>query len=199
MEHPEIFYPAGKYEEKIHTLQPVYGLTAGLSNNVVAKAMHQALSQLDLTRETLPDELRLKYGLAEYNYVIRGIHFPEDKEVFYHARERLVFEEFLEFILSIRKMKDKNERIENEYIVQRKPEVDELIGRLPYELTKAQKKVWDEIAHDMAIRYRHVKAGTRRCRIREDDRGGTGSYQRCAKWISGSHDGADGSPGTAAL
>lgn len=102
MEHPEIFYPAGKYEEKIHTLQPVYGLTAGLSNNVVAKAMHQALSQLDLTRETLPDELRLKYGLAEYNYVIRGIHFPEDKEVFYHARERLVFEEFLEFILSIR-------------------------------------------------------------------------------------------------
>ena len=150
MEHPEIFYPAGKYEEKIHTLQPVYGLTAGLSNNVVAKAMHQALSQLDLTRETLPDELRLKYGLAEYNYAIRGIHFPEDKEVFYHARERLVFEEFLEFILSIRKMKDKNERIENEYIVQRKPEVDELIGRLPYELTKAQKKVWDEIAHDMA-------------------------------------------------
>ena len=48
MEHPEIFYPVGKYEEKIHTLQPVYGLTAGLSNNIVAKAMHQALSQMDL-------------------------------------------------------------------------------------------------------------------------------------------------------
>ena len=35
MEHPEMFYPSAKYEEKLHTLQPVYGLTAGLSNNMV--------------------------------------------------------------------------------------------------------------------------------------------------------------------
>ena len=32
MEHPEIFYPPEKYEDKLHTLQPVYGLTAGLTN-----------------------------------------------------------------------------------------------------------------------------------------------------------------------
>ena len=106
MEHPEIFYPSAKYEEKLHTLQPVYGLTSGLSNNMVMKAMKQALDGLDLTREILPDSLRLKYGLAEYNYAVRGIHFPEDKEVFYHARERLVFEEFLEFILSISRLKE---------------------------------------------------------------------------------------------
>ena len=31
MEHPEIFQPAGKYQEKLHTMQPVYPLTAGLS------------------------------------------------------------------------------------------------------------------------------------------------------------------------
>ena len=82
MEHPGIFYPSAKYEEKLHTLQPVYGLTSGLSNNMVMKAMKQALDGLDLTRETLPDSLRLKYGLAEYNYAVRGIHFPEDKEHF---------------------------------------------------------------------------------------------------------------------
>ena len=29
--------------------------------------MKQALDGLDLTREILPDSLRLKYGLAEYN------------------------------------------------------------------------------------------------------------------------------------
>lgn len=67
MEHPEIFYPSARYEEKLHTLQPVYGLTAGLSNNSVMKAVRQALTELDLSKETLPDEIRLKYGLAEYN------------------------------------------------------------------------------------------------------------------------------------
>ena len=149
MEHPEIFYPSQKYEERLHTLQPIYGLTAGLSNNMVVKAVKQALEGLDLTLETLPEEIRLKYGLAEYNYSLRGIHFPEDKEVFYHARERLVFEEFLAFILSLRNMRDKNERLANEYVIPRDKAVEELIQKLPFALTGAQKKVWDEIAADM--------------------------------------------------
>ena len=42
MEHPEIFYPSAKYEEKLHTLQPVYGLTSGLSNNMVTH-MHDLI------------------------------------------------------------------------------------------------------------------------------------------------------------
>lgn len=150
MEHPELFYPADKYAEKLDTLQPIYGLTSGLTNHTVMKAMKQALDGLDLTRDILPQELRIKYGLAEYNYAIRGIHFPEDKEVFYHARERLVFEEFLEFILSLRKLKEKNEKLANEYVIKPQHEVDLLIQNLPYELTGAQKKVWKEISSDMA-------------------------------------------------
>lgn len=150
MEHPEIFYPSEKYKEKLNTLQPIYGLTAGLSNNVVSKAVKQALDGLDLTREFLPEKIRMRYGLAEYNFAIRGIHFPEDKEVFYHARERLVFDEFLAFILTLRKLKDKNEKLENEYVISKKPEVEEFIRRLPYRLTNAQRKVWEEIASDMA-------------------------------------------------
>ena len=150
MEHPEIFYPSEKYKEQLNTLQPLYGLTAGLSNNVVSKAVKQALDGLDLTREFLPDKIRMRYGLAEYNFAIRGIHFPEDKEVFYHARERLVFDEFLAFILTLRKLKDKNEKLENEYVISKKPEVEEFIRRLPYRLTNAQRKVWEEIASDMA-------------------------------------------------
>ena len=150
MEHPEIFYPSEKYKEKLNSLQPIYGLTAGLSNNVVSKAVKQALDGLDLTREFLPDKIRMRYGLAEYNFAIRGIHFPEDKEVFYHARERLVFDEFLAFILTLRKLKDKNEKLENEYVISKKTEVEEFIRRLPYRLTNAQRKVWEEIASDMA-------------------------------------------------
>lgn len=150
MEHPEIFYPADRYEEKLNTLQPIYGLTTGLTNNMVMKAMKQALEGLDLTRERIPEDMRLKYGLAEYNYAIRGIHFPEDKEVFYHARERLVFEEFLQFILSLRRLKDSNEKLQNEYVIEKSPDTDAFVEKLPYELTNAQKKVWNEIAENIA-------------------------------------------------
>lgn len=150
MEHPEIFYPSSRYEEKLHTLQPVYGLTAGLTNNAVMKAMKQALNGLDLTRDSLPEELRLKYELAEYNYAMRGVHFPEDKEVFCHARKRLVFEEFLSFILSLRRLRDSNEKLKNEYVMQKHPKIDVFISRLPFRLTGAQEKVWGEIACDMS-------------------------------------------------
>lgn len=117
---------------------------------MVAKAVQQALSGLNLSKETLPETVRLKYGLAEYNFAMRGIHFPEDKQVFYQARERLVFEEFLEFILALRKLRDKNERFGNDYVIPASPRVEEFIKELPYELTGAQKKVWKEISADMA-------------------------------------------------
>ncbi len=150
MEHPEMFYPSEKYADRLNTLQPLYGLTSGLTNNAVMKAVRQALDGMDLAADSLPGRLRLKYGLAEYNYAVRGIHFPEDKEVFYHARERLVFEEFLAFILSIRKLKDKNEKLANEYRMEMKPEVEAFVQGLPYQLTNAQQKVWTEILRDMS-------------------------------------------------
>lgn len=150
MEHPEIFYPSAKYEEKQGTLQPIYPLTAGLTNNAVKKAMMQAIEYLDLKQDFLPQDIRLKYGLAEYNYSIRGIHFPENKEEFYHARERLVFEEFLVFILSLRNLKSREDKAQNGFLFQKRAEIDVFLADLPYELTTAQKKVWSEMEKDMS-------------------------------------------------
>lgn len=149
MEHPEIFYPSGKYEEKRGTMQPVYPLTSGLSNNTVMKAVKQALESLPLEREPLPEQIRLKYHLAEYNYALRGIHFPEDKEVFCHARKRLVFDEFAAFIYSLRKLKEESGRSGNRFRISPSGEVERFIKELPYELTGAQKRVWREIEADL--------------------------------------------------
>lgn len=149
MEQPEIFFPSATYNVKENTMQPIYPLTTGLSNNVIMKAMKQAIDYLDLKREFLPPSIRLENHLAEYNYAIRQIHFPKDKEAFYHARERLVFEEFLIFILALRRMKETNEKTKNTFAFPKYDVVDNLVKNLPYELTNAQKKVWQEIQSDM--------------------------------------------------
>ncbi len=150
MEQPEIFYPSATYDNKADTMQPIYPLTTGLSNNMIVKAMRQAVECLDLKREYLPPSIRLENHLAEYNYAIRQIHFPDDKEAFYHARERLVFEEFLVFILALRQLKESNEKNANHFLFENTCAVDKLIHQLPYELTKAQKKVWEEIKTDLS-------------------------------------------------
>ena len=148
MEQPEIFFPSASYEQKVHTMQPVYALTAGLTNAAIMKATKQALDYLDLKREYLPASIRLEQHLAEYNYAIRQIHFPYDKESFFKARERLVFEEFLVFILALRRMKETNEATKNMFTFSETSTVERLVSELPYELTNAQKQVWNEILSD---------------------------------------------------
>lgn len=149
MEHPEIFYPSSKYEEKRDTMQPVYCLTAGLTNNSVIKAVKQALSFLDDEQDILPEELRLKYSFPKYEEAIYAMHFPREKEDFVRARKRFVFEEFLLFILSLRRMKESENRSENPFHFADRPEIEQFLGALPYHLTNAQEKVWTEIKSDM--------------------------------------------------
>lgn len=149
MEHPEIFQPAQKYLEKLNTMQPVYPLTAGLSNLTVMKAVKEVLEHIHLQRETIPESIRQRYHLCEYNYALRGIHFPADKTMYMHARKRLVFEEFLEFLLAIRQLKEEKETSVNGCRMKPKQEVDDFLAQLPFELTNAQKKVWKEIRKDM--------------------------------------------------
>ena len=149
MEHPEVYYPASRYEEKLHTMQPVYPLTAGLTNNTVIKAVRQALACADEKTDLLPAELSMKYLFPPYEEAIRNMHFPEDKEHFAAARERFVFEEFLVFILSLRRMKESENRAENQFRFLDQDKISQFLKALPYHLTEAQARVWEEIKSDM--------------------------------------------------
>ena len=151
MEHPEIFTPSA-YEEILHHLQPVYGLTAGLSNKTVVKMITQLLESVPMQSEYLPEEFRERYELADINYALRTIHFPSNKEELLVSRKRLVFDEFFLFILSVRKMKEKTEETPNCFPVKETWLTEEIIERLPYSLTGAQLNAWHEIERDLAGR-----------------------------------------------
>lgn len=148
MEQPDVFTPE-QYRRIMHSMQPVYGQTKGLGNKAITRAVQQALEQRQMEREYLPEELRSRYELAEYNYAIEHIHFPADKKELLFARKRLVFDEFLFFLLSVRRLKEKRQDLKSKYVTPRAPEVDKLLTSLPYELTGAQKKVLEEVRKDM--------------------------------------------------
>ena len=149
MEHPEIYYPSAKYEEKRHSMQPVYSLTAGLTNNAVIKAVKQALDCVSEKMNILPRKVEEKYGFPPYVQAVQTMHFPENKESFIRARERFAFEEFLIFILSLRRMKHSETRVENPFSLPDHPLLARFLDQLPYQLTGAQKRVWEEIRADM--------------------------------------------------
>ena len=148
MEQPEIYAPED-YERLLDTMQPIYGLTGGLSNKTVTKAVRQAFEQLDLDTEYLPERIRNEQQLAEYNFSLRAIHFPVKREDLLLARKRLVFDEFFLFILALRQMKEQTEDTVNECVIHPGASVEQLLSSLPYELTGAQKRVWNEIQADL--------------------------------------------------
>ena len=150
MEHPEVFCPASKYDLKQDTLQPIYPLVTGLTNHAVMKAVRQVLEECDVGEGILPKDMVREYQLSDYRRAIYGIHFPKDKEEFYHARKRLVFEEFMLFILSLRMLKESEERVLNPYCFRKQPQIEKFLNSLPFELTDAQKTVWREIKNDMS-------------------------------------------------
>lgn len=148
MKHPEIFTPAA-YGEVLHSMQPIYGLTAGLTNKLIIKLMHQILEEQNLQTEFLPDEIKEYYHLADDNYALSAIHFPANMQELLVARKRLVFDEFLLFILAVQILKGKTEEAPNAFPMKPVWTTEQIMENLPYKLTRAQLNAWHEIERDL--------------------------------------------------
>lgn len=149
LEQPEIF-TSKQYVDKMDEMQPIYGLTAGLTNKTVQKAVKSVLDSGEYSGEYLPESIRKEYNLMEYEDAIMNIHFPRSNELMMNARRRLVFDEFFLFITTMKNLKEKKEIENNIHCVRDFHEEQMLMDKLPYELTDAQKKVWEEIKKDLS-------------------------------------------------
>lgn len=138
-----------EYHKLLKKLQPVYPLTAGLTNHAVSKAVGSALKEVDLTGDYLPLEMRKKYNLILRKQAVHAIHFPKDKEEYMQARRRLVFEEFFFFALALNQMKQGKHQKPSPYEMNMFELPEKLMGRLPFDLTDGQKRAWGDIRQDL--------------------------------------------------
>lgn len=138
-----------EYHKLLQKLQPVYPLTAGLTNHAVSKAVGSALKEVDLTGDYLPLEMRKKYDLILRKQAVHAIHFPKDKAEYMQARRRLVFEEFFFFALALHQMKQGKHQKPSPYEMNTFELPEKLMNRLPFELTQGQKRAWEDIRQDL--------------------------------------------------
>lgn len=137
-----------EYCNQIGKLQPIYPLTAGLTNNAVTKAVLTALKEYESDTDFLPLEIRKKYDLMQHKKAIQTIHFPESKDAYIRARKRLTFEEFFLFSLALHRMKETKHEKSSDYIFQGDNTI-ELLESLPYTLTEGQQKAWQDVKRDL--------------------------------------------------
>ena len=128
---------------------PVYPLTKGISNNLLAglalRCVEACAGQVE---EVLPQRVRQEHALAAAEFSYRNIHFPRDEEALDLARRRLIFEELFYLTCGMALLRSRRDREEG--IRFSTPDVEDFLSLLPFSLTGAQRRVMDEMAADLS-------------------------------------------------
>ncbi|RKM57190.1 ATP-dependent DNA helicase RecG [Butyrivibrio sp. X503] len=149
MDQPKM-YKVEEYVALSGSMRPKYSLVKGLTNNAVTKAVEQTFINAGKLEEYLPEELINKLNLVSYSEASYGIHFPKNDKQLEDSRRRLAYDEFLLFILKLRLLKLSQKEVLNSFPMMEVSDVKRLLEQLPYDLTDAQKSIWNDILSDLS-------------------------------------------------
>ena len=152
MDQPKIF-PLDDYRRLEDKLLPRYSLTKGLTNQALQKYVRQALTFFESGPEIYGRAVLERNGLMPERQALETIHFPEDQKGLLEARKRLVFDEFFTFLFLMRKSRDFSRQLKSGFRLTETADTVRFLERLPFPLTEAQKRVWQEIREDMGGAY----------------------------------------------
>ena len=155
----------GKYEDKIDKftasdiklfdignrveILPVYHLVKGLTSNNINKYINMALDNA-LVIDYIPEELKERYKFLDKKEALRVINNPGDTKILNNAITRCKYEELFLFSLKMNELKNRNSKSNIGYSRSiNRDKINKFISSLPFELTKDQVNVLDEIFTDL--------------------------------------------------
>ncbi len=126
---------------------PVYPLTQGLTQKIVAQSVASALAIPAATEEYLPGSVLSELSLASHGFALKNIHFPESLDALEAAKNRLAFDELFLTSLSLSVSGGRKNKPSDAPI----PTADfrRFAAALPFTLTPSQKKAITQISGDM--------------------------------------------------
>ena len=132
------------------SLIPIYPKIEGLSSTIIRKGIKEALRRTPKIEDFASKKDLIEYKIIDRISSYKNIHFPETIKEYEDARSRLAFDEFIYLQSIFKEIKEtysKNETgikhtIKNETLKYFEKEI-------PFNLTKSQKKVINEIFKDM--------------------------------------------------
>ena len=160
----QITHPSHIIETKdinnINDIEPIYGLTAGLSQRIILKYLDRILKFLPTFDEWIDKKLIEKYSFKNWNESIVSIHNPENTEVLTESniyRRRLAFDELLAHQLAIAIIRNSNQKKKGIKFSSKSILTEKFINDLPFKLTNSQLDVWSNIKKDLTSNNQMVR------------------------------------------
>lgn len=153
LQHPDFEIVDANEDERLHTgrLVPVYSVTAGLGQRPLRRLLWTLVERYAPTLpEILPEALRGRCHLVGLAQALHDIHFPADEGALAAARRRLAFDDVFLLQLGLALLRARVARARGLAMDPPGTLVARLRATLPWPLTAAQERVWQEIRRDMA-------------------------------------------------
>jgi ATP-dependent DNA helicase RecG len=159
MTHPDMI---GTLEEigQMRAVEPVYPLTAGVTQRVIARAVHAAVERAPALEEWIEPSALKHYDWPSWRRSVQAVHSPEneaDLSPTHPARARLAYDELLASQLALLLIRDRVRKLKGRPIKGDGHLRDKVIRALPFELTRSQKTALAEIYADMAAPERMMR------------------------------------------
>lgn len=151
MTHPDVAPPAAR--DTLENVEPIYPLTAGVTNKVLRKSIHAALQIVPALPEWLDSAHKIREGWTDWDACIKAVHAPENDdslEPSHPARSRLAYDELLANQLTLALVRDRQRQINGRSFTPSSALRTKINAVLPFDLTDAQKRSLVEIDADMA-------------------------------------------------
>ena len=152
----QITHPSHIIETKgineIKNIEPIYSLTAGLSQKIISKYIEQIIKNIPDLNEWIDDFYLKKYRFSNWKNSIVRIHNPDKIEDIRNQniyRRRLAFDELLAHQLAIAIIRNYNQKKKGIVISSNNKLYEKLLKNLKFKLTNSQKKVVEEITIDL--------------------------------------------------
>ena len=133
------------------SILPVYALSGALTQQNVRTAVKTALAMAeDYLPESLPQEIIDAKKLPPRFEAVKNIHFPESFAELARARSRFIFEEL--FLLQCGLLYYRSRVKSTRSGIKMAPDgtlLQKVLAQLPFKLTEAQQKAWQDISLDM--------------------------------------------------
>ena len=145
-------------EDKLRTFENIYPLTRGITLKDIRIVLNDAKNHLNKFDEWLNEDIIKKYNFSNFNESLIKMHFPSVKEDIEHRenfRKRLAVDELVSNYFAIRYLKEKTKR-KNESLNLKFNLQEKLINELPFELTKNQYKIINDINNYNNTQYRET-------------------------------------------
>ena len=130
---------------------PVYALSGALTQQNVRTAVKTALAMAeDYLPESLPQEIINAKKLPPRFEAVKNIHFPVSFAELARARSRFIFEEL--FLLQCGLLYYRSRVKSTRSGIKMAPDgtlLQKVLAQLPFKLTEAQQKAWQDISFDM--------------------------------------------------